>query len=329
MAVRVYRDSKGRTRYAVEFQQAGSRVLRRLYPGATRGDALALEIKLRGEIFQVGTLGNAPEITLEEAILRWLRDRAIHLKDGRKAAQNAALLAPFVAGKLLREAPEAARQAVACWYVGASSRGRAATPSGLAPSTINRRLCVLKAAAKYAWKQGWIADNVSGRISLLPESGKREVYLTAMQVRVLASRAPTTTCRAAIMIAAYSGLRVAELLALTSITSRAASLSVPTSKTGKPRYVPIVGLLRPYLSALPLGLSYDQLRREFLVARKAAGMEHVRWHDLRHTTASLLINAGVDLYTVGAILGHSSTITTSRYAHLAQATLRKAMGKLK
>ena len=58
-------------------------------------------------------------------------------------------------------------------------------------------------------------------------------------------------------------------------------------------------------------------------------MPHVRFHDLRHSTASMLINAGVDLYTVGAILGHAGPQTTARYAHLSQQTLKKAMGRLR
>jgi len=242
-----------------------------------------------------------------------------------------------VAGKLLREAPEAARQAVKAWRTssgpaaGAMKGLRAPSrilKSALSPATVNRRLCVLKATAKYAWKQGWIADNVSGRISLLPESGKREVYLTSSDVAKL-RKVTTAPVGAAIMIAAYTGLRVSELLALKSSSVRNGSLFIAPGKTGKARSVPISPVLRPYLSALPLDMSYDQLRREFVAARTAAGMPHVRFHDLRHSCASMLINAGVDLYTVGAILGHSSTITTSRYAHLAQATLRKAMAKLK
>jgi integrase len=130
------------------------------------------------------------------------------------------------------------------------------------------------------------------------------------------------------MIAAYSGLRASELLRLTETSSRAASLAVPTSKTGRPRNVPIVAILRPYLSELPLAFSYRQLVGQFWVARKAAKMEHVHFHDLRHSCASMLINKGVDLYTVGAILGHSSTQTTARYSHLADKTLRAAMRKI-
>jgi integrase len=104
---------------------------------------------------------------------------------------------------------------------------------------------------------------------------------------------------------------------------------VPSSKTGKPRVVPVPGPARPFLRALPLGLSYWQLHKQFSAARRKAGLPHVRFHDLRHTCASWLINAGVDLYTVGRILGHSTPLTTSRYAHLSHASLKRAMAKLR
>lgn len=201
--------------------------------------------------------------------------------------QNALLLQRFVAGKSLRQVTEAAREAQAYW---SGSQGRNIPGICVRPATINRRLCVLKAAAKHAYKMGWIDTNLSGRITLLPVENKREVYLIPSQVKSLALSAPSITCRAAILIAAYSGLRASELLALPAVSSNSATLSVRLRKTGKPRSVPIVGLLRPYLSALPLGLSYWQPYNEFCKAREAAGMPHVRFHDLRHSTASMLIS---------------------------------------
>jgi site-specific recombinase XerD len=41
-----------------------------------------------------------------------------------------------------------------------------------------------------------------------------------------------------------------------------------------------------------------------------------------------MINAGVDLYTVGGVLGHKSQVSTARYAHLAQAKLKAAVGRI-
>jgi integrase len=67
-------------------------------------------------------------------------------------------------------------------------------------------------------------------------------------------------------------------------------------------------------------MAWEQVRRE-------AKIPDVRIHDLRHSYASLLINQGVTLYEVGALLGHSDVQTTSRYAHLQDATLRRATEK--
>ena len=61
------------------------------------------------------------------------------------------------------------------------------------------------------------------------------------------------------------------------------------------------------------------------VVRKKAGLADVRWHDLRHSAASALVQANVPIYTVARILGHSSLQHTSRYAHLADETLLSAV----
>ena len=58
--------------------------------------------------------------------------------------------------------------------------------------------------------------------------------------------------------------------------------------------------------------------------REEAGLVDVRFHDLRHSYASLLVNDGVELLTVGKLLGHTQAQTTMRYAHLADETLRTA-----
>jgi integrase len=70
------------------------------------------------------------------------------------------------------------------------------------------------------------------------------------------------------------------------------------------------------------------LHAAFERGREAMLMPGLRFHDLRHTTASLLVQAGVPLYTVGEILGHTDKRTTGRYAHLAVGNLREAMAKI-
>jgi hypothetical protein len=62
--------------------------------------------------------------------------------------------------------------------------------------------------------------------------------------------------------------------------------------------------------------------------RKAAKLEHVRLHDLRHTFASLGVSHGYTLPLVGALLGHRKASTTMRYAEVALDPQREAMRKL-
>jgi site-specific recombinase XerD len=57
---------------------------------------------------------------------------------------------------------------------------------------------------------------------------------------------------------------------------------------------------------------------------REAGIEGARYHDLRHTYASVLVSAGLSLPIIGGLLGHTTTTTTARYAHLLDSTLRKA-----
>jgi integrase len=51
--------------------------------------------------------------------------------------------------------------------------------------------------------------------------------------------------------------------------------------------------------------------------RKAAGIEHVRFHDLRHTAASEMLRRGMMIRDVQYVLGHSTIRMTERYAHFA------------
>jgi integrase len=157
----------------------------------------------------------------------------------------------------------------------------------------------------------------------------------------------------AVRVAAFSGLRLGELLALrwgdidwsrsTLIISRAVSAGVegPT-KSGHVRQVPMADQAAAALERLShrsdfvspddyvfcnmLGRRLDDsaLRRRYKAARDAIGMRPLRWHDLRHTFGSLLVAGGVDLVSVQDAMGHAELATTSRYLHARPASERAA-----
>ena len=117
------------------------------------------------------------------------------------------------------------------------------------------------------------------------------------------------------------------------------SLNFPTTKSGKPRRVPLsqaaVDVIErlpkfencPYLVPNPKTKKpFVTLKHSWETARRTASVGDVCMHDLRRTFASNLVNSGVDLYAVGKLLGHSTpAITAQRYAHLANDTLLAAV----
>lgn len=96
------------------------------------------------------------------------------------------------------------------------------------------------------------------------------------------------------------------------------------------RLHPVHPRISGYVRHLPWTVPKITLQRAIPRARERVGLLGVRIHDLRHSAASEMINAGVDLYiyTVGAGLGHKDSRSTQRYAHLATATLADAVRKI-
>ena len=113
---------------------------------------------------------------------------------------------------------------------------------------------------------------------------------------------------------------------------------IPTSKNGQARYVPLSQPALDIINQLPrfdkcpwllpnpkTRKPFTDIKRPWETAREAAGLDGLHLHDLRHSAASFMVNAGIDLFAVGRILGHKDHQSTQRYAHLANETLMKAV----
>lgn len=298
-------------RWVVEFMQAGHRVFKRLPAEASRQDALDYETKLRREIFDQRTLGKRPNVSLEYAINAWLDEKVTGTKSEKATRSHASAVSGILRGEDTRELE------TVCATIRAGP---------LANATKNRRLCILKAVAKFALGKGWTEENLSSRIPLLTENNARHFYLTDEQLTALIEATPERS-RAFVGLAVYTGIRQGQIVSLQPSNIVGGAIRLPDSKTGQPILVPVIEPARKYLAGIPFKLHKRTHYGDFEKAREALGLGHITYHDLRHTTASLMIQAGVSLYTVGEILGHKSVQTTKRYAHLAEGNKRDALNK--
>ena len=96
------------------------------------------------------------------------------------------------------------------------------------------------------------------------------------------------------------------------------------TKTGRPRIVPVPEVIREIVERMPLPVSMSQVDKGFVIARETLGMTY-RFHDLRHTYASWLVQSGISLPAVMLLMGHSTLAVTARYAHLDPSHLREAV----
>jgi integrase len=116
-----------------------------------------------------------------------------------------------------------------------------------------------------------------------------------------------------------------------------AQASGAAAKSGKPRWIALSTSAISLLDSIPRLPGCDYIFPSAITGRPCpslwfpwrrirarAGLEDVRLHDLRHSFASFLVNEGVSLYVVQALLGHANARTTQRYAHLASDTLTDA-----
>ena len=211
---------------------------------------------------------------------------------------------------------------------------------GLAPATCNRILAVFKSICSLAKTHGLLPAGQSPCSDVLPFKihTLRERYLTQDEARRLMRELEKSDRpeAAAIRLLLLTGARKSEVLKARweYVRLDLRLLIVPLSKSGKPRHIPLSDEAIMLIRAIPRqpgnpwlfpghtpGKPLSDVYVFWNKLRRGLELADVRIHDLRHTFASFLVNAGHSLYEVQKLLGHSDPRTTMRYAHLGQASL--------
>lgn len=203
------------------------------------------------------------------------------------------------------------------------------------PATVNRLVATLKHMFTKAEEWEMVEEAVLKKVrkaKLLPENNRRLRYLAEEEAeRLLQSCEPHL--RPVVQVALNTGMRKQEILQLEwekNIDLKNGFILLSDTKNGERREIPINDAVRsalekqvrrldvPWVFYNPeTGGKWCDLKRSFYAALRRTGIKDFRFHDLRHTFASHLVMAGVDITTVKELLGHKTLSMTLRYAHLA------------
>ncbi|MFH1618625.1 MAG: site-specific integrase [bacterium] len=197
---------------------------------------------------------------------------------------------------------------------------------GVMTSSVNREHACLKAILYKAMDWGYFKPvsgiNPARKVKMLSEPQHRTRFLSDEEIARLLANCPTQRSSDIITLALNTGMRRGELFGLgwDGVDLENNVITLTKTKNNKRREIPINDAVREMLKNKARNsekvLDLTNFRKEFEAALKKAGIKDFRFHDLRHTFASHLVKRSVDLYTIQALLGHSSYSTTQRYAHL-------------
>ncbi len=205
-------------------------------------------------------------------------------------------------------------------------------------STVNRKISALHTMLTEASKQGWCT------VPVLPKRKEGEHRIRWMdepeELTALSwcKRLGLEELHDLMVVAVDTGFRRGELLRLSpkDLIHGKLHLHAGTTKSGKGRAVPVTQRVAEIITRRAnqrkvFDISAPALRHQWVILKRAMKLEddpQFVFHMLRHTCASRLVQNGVPLAVVQAWMGHSTIMTTMRYAHLSPDSLQVGLEAL-
>jgi integrase len=194
---------------------------------------------------------------------------------------------------------------------------------------VNRYLACIKTIFNIGIKNELIKTTPMKAVKMMKEDNHKIRYLTADEEARLFKELPEHL-KPIVICALQTGLRKSNILQLRweldDLEFRFIEVLAQQNKGHKIIKIPISDKLLETLESLPknseyvfanpdTGKPYRDISEGFKNACERANIENFRFHDLRHTVATRLVEKGIDLRVVQEIMAHSTIVTTQRYMH--------------
>lgn len=214
------------------------------------------------------------------------------------------------------------------------------------PATVNRYVSALSALYTFGLRRGWVDHHPVRGIAPLSEGESRVRFLDDEEKDRLLDACVETgggRLQALVTLGLVTGARRGELLELcwSDIDLRQGMIVVGRSSRRAGRSLPLpadaIETLRPLAKVRRIGgdeVFADRSgrvgfpRREWEAALRRAEIDDFRFHDLRHTAAAYLAQAGATLADIAEFLGHKTLQGVQRYAHLTDQSSRRGIARL-
>lgn len=209
------------------------------------------------------------------------------------------------------------------------------------PATVNREIACMKHMFNKAVEWGYLGSNKLKAVKRFKEPPARVRYFNDEENENLL-RCCNEQLKSIVITALNTGMRKGEILGLqwTDVDMKNRIITLRNTKNNEARTIPINDILYKELKSIgpegdgqyvfshENGDRYDDIKTAFKGALKRAEIKNFRFHDLRHTFASRLVMAGVDIRTVQQLMGHKDIKMTMKYSHLSDAHMKEAVKRL-
>ncbi|MCI0485012.1 MAG: site-specific integrase [Blastocatellia bacterium] len=342
MSVYKRKTSDGKNRWYFDVKIKGVRYRGVIPEARTKFQAQEAERRIRDEIFN-GKFGKSQsKKTLaqfaRETYLPWSRE---HKRSWRNDfSRIKPILAYFGKKKMSEISPFEVER-----FKTIRSKSEVREGVQRSKAAVNRELALLSRLFTLAISKREISFNPVSEVKFLKGEVRRTRYLLPEEEERLMAEftGKRAHLRLIVAVALNTGMRKSEILKLkrSDLDFIRGEILVTETKNGEDRIVPMNERLRgellshlanhssEYVFVNPkTGRPRVALQHAFESARDKAGLVDFRFHDLRHTAATRMNEAGIDPYTIAAILGHKQIEMTASYTHATEAAKRRAVEAL-